>query len=40
METPKKIPYISGNENPKKLLTFREMELFIPRSKNKKNPPQ
>ena len=39
METPQKIPHISGNENPEKLLTFREMEHFSPSSKNNKNPP-
>ena len=33
---PEKIPYISGNGNPKKLLIFREMELFSPTSKNRK----
>ena len=31
-ETPKKIPYISGNENPKKASYIQEMELFsVPR---------
>ena len=32
-ETLKKIPYVSGNENPKKLLIFWKMELFSPSSK-------
>ena len=32
-ETPKKIPYVSGSGNPKKLLIFWEMELFSPSSK-------
>ena len=38
METPKKIPYISGNKNPEKLLIFWEIELLRPSSKNKKIP--
>ena len=37
METPEKIPYISGNGNPKKPLIFREMEFLSTSSKNKKN---
>ena len=39
-ETPKKIPYISGNGSTKKRLIFREMELSSLGSKNKKNPPR
>ena len=35
----KKIIYILGNRNPKKLLIFQKMELLGPSSKNKKNPP-
>ena len=34
-ETPKKISYISGNRNPKKLLVFQKMELLSPNSKTK-----
>ena len=34
METAKKIPYISGNGNPQKLLIFWEMEPFSPSQKN------
>ena len=41
MEIPKKLPYISGNRNPKKLLIFWEMRLSSPSSKNnKKKPPR
>ena len=42
MEIPKKLPYISGNRNPKKLLIFWEMRLSSPSSKNnnKKNHPE
>ena len=36
----KKILYISGNGNPKKLLRFQEIELFIPSLKNKKKSTQ
>ena len=35
-ETPKKLPYISGNGNPKKLLTFQEV-TFRPQKKKKKH---
>ena len=31
-----KFSYISGNENPKKLLIFWKMEIFIPSSKKEK----
>ena len=34
-ETPTKTPYISGNQNPKKILIFWEMELLSPSSKKK-----
>ena len=33
MVTQRKIPYISGNGNPKKLLIFWEIELLSPSSK-------
>ena len=36
METPKKIPSISGNGNSKKLLLFQDMELLSSSSKYKK----
>ena len=38
-ETLKKIPYILGNQNPKKLI-FQEKELLNPSSKNKKIHPE
>ena len=34
METPKQIPYITGNGNPKKLLILQEMKLFSPPQEN------
>ena len=44
METAKKIPYISGNGNPQKLLIFWEMEPFSPSQENflyfRKHKPQ
>ena len=40
METPKKMPYISGNGNPKKLLIFWEKDLFSPSSRKLKKSTQ